>query len=107
MVNNSKKILITGRYFRETVDAYLYYNSFDIHTIVHLSMMYRRIRYKSKLDETSIEKIFRATFKRINNFDCPWKFYIIDQFLLHGTPTQISKLLTCVIDQYGTFFNVV
>jgi hypothetical protein len=85
----------------------MYYKSFDIPTIIHLSMLYRHIRDKSELDEVSVEKIFRETFKRINNFECPWKFYTVETFLLRGTPTQISKLLTHVIDQHGTFFNFI
>ena len=98
---------ITGRYFRENVDAYMYYKSFDIPTIIHLSMLYRRIQYKTKIDEMYFEKIFRETFKRINNLECPWKFYMIEEILLHGNGVQISNLLTHVIDQEGIFFNFI
>ena len=97
---------ITGRYFRENIDAYMYYKSFDIPTIIRLSMLYRRIQYKTKIDEMSFEKIFRETFKRVNSFECPWKFYMIEEFLLYGTPTQISNLLTHVIVQEGNFFII-
>jgi len=103
-MEKKKKTFITGRYFRENVDAYMYYNSFDIPTIVRLSMLYRRIRDKTEKDELSFEKIFRETFKRVNSFECPWKFYMIEEILLHGNGVQISKLLTSVIDQRGIFY---
>ncbi|AGE52415.1 hypothetical protein PBCVCvsA1_114L [Paramecium bursaria Chlorella virus CvsA1] len=103
-MEKKKKTFITGRYFRENVDAYMYYKSFDIPTIVRLSMMYRRIRDKTKEDDTSFEKIFRETFKRINGCECPWKFYMYEETMLHGTRGQISKLLTSVIDQRGIFY---
>ncbi|AGE54141.1 hypothetical protein PBCVIL52s1_211R [Paramecium bursaria Chlorella virus IL-5-2s1] len=102
-MEKKKKIYITSRYFRENVDAYIYYKSFDILTIIRLSMLYRRIRDKTKEDEKAFEKIFKKTFERVNNCECPWKFYMYEETLLRGNGVQISKLLTRVIDQIGIF----